>query len=83
MQISRLFLIKDPNLELIIVIPKQFSQELINYYFTILELGKVLNFKERVHFIWPQLPSHMHYLSLIDQLYYDSVALQKIKKLIA
>lgn len=82
MHISRIFTIKDPNLELIMVVPKAFSQELINYYFTILELGKVHNYRDRIHFVWPDLPAHMHYLSLLDQLYYDSFALQKIQKLI-
>lgn len=55
---------------------------MLNYYFTILELGKVPNYRDRVHFIWPDLPSYMHYMSLEQQLYYDSYALNKIKKLI-
>ena len=59
MHLSRIFTIKDPNLELIIVIPKAFSTDLINFYFTILELGKVHNYRERIHFVWPTLPQYM------------------------
>lgn len=38
------------------------SSEIINYYYKILELNGLQNYRERLHFIWPQnhaeFPSH-------------------------
>ena len=39
-------------------------------------------YKERLHFISPDLPYYFDKFSLIDQLYYDSFALKRIRELI-
>lgn len=81
-QIMRIFQLKDPNLEVILVIPKKYSDELINYYYKILDLNNVYNYKMRLHFIHIDLQSRFDRMPLIDQLYYDSQAQNQIKKLI-
>lgn len=36
------------------MVPYDLSKEIINYYYKILELNGLVNFKERLHFTWPE-----------------------------
>ena len=45
LQMSRIFALKDPNLEIIYVAPMPLSREIISYYYKICELGDLKNFK--------------------------------------
>ncbi|EGR31111.1 IQ calmodulin-binding motif family protein, putative, partial [Ichthyophthirius multifiliis] len=82
-QITRIFALKDPLLEIIYISPYQLSSEIVNYYYKILELGDIQNYKDRLHFIYPenscQFPSHFSTSSL---LLYSPQAINRIKKLI-
>ena len=78
----RLFQLKDQNTEVIIVVPKKYSKQLISYYYKILDLNNIPNYKMRLNFVNIDLKSYFDKMSLIDQLYYDSEAQNRIKKLI-
>jgi hypothetical protein len=51
-QISRIFRLKDPNVDVIYVAPYIFSTELTKYYMKILELLEIDN--HRLHIIVPE-----------------------------
>ncbi|EAS06221.3 IQ calmodulin-binding motif protein (macronuclear) [Tetrahymena thermophila SB210] len=82
-QITRIFQIKDPMVSIIYVCPFGVSDDITNYYYKILELGDVQNFKDRLYFIKPEncdtFPFHF---SLSKKLLYSPQALKRIKKLI-
>ena len=71
---TRIFCLRDPNIEIIYVAPYALPKEIISYYYKICELGELQNYKERIHFIWPEnfneFPS------------YSPMALNRIKELI-
>jgi len=77
---TRIFRIKDPLTEIVYVSPFDLSPEILNYYYKILELGEVPNFKDRIHFVWPEnfkkFPSHT---SLSKLLLFSPKALKRIK----
>lgn len=83
MQITRIFSLKDPLVEVIYVCPYELSTEIVNYYYKILELGEISNFRTRLHFISPEgtnnFPSHY---SISTLLLYSPKALKRIKYLI-
>jgi len=80
---TRIFCLRDPNIEIIYVAPYALPKEIISYYYKICELGELQNYKERIHFIWPEnfneFPS---YFSTSKLLYYSPMALNRIKELI-
>jgi hypothetical protein len=51
-QISRIFRLKDPNVDVIYIAPYMFSTELTKYYMKILELLEIDN--HRLHIIVPE-----------------------------
>ncbi|KAL4463088.1 hypothetical protein ABPG74_007089 [Tetrahymena malaccensis] len=83
MQITRIFALKDPNLELIYISPYELPSEVVNYYYKILELGDISDYRSRLHFISPEkaydFPSHY---STSRLLLYSPKALKRIKNLI-
>lgn len=83
MQITRIFNLKDPLVDVIYISPFDLSNEIINYYYKILELGDVTNYKDRLHFIWPEnhlrFPSHF---STSRLLIYSPKAIKRILTLI-
>lgn len=52
-QLSRLISLADPNLEIIYVCPFKLEQDIIAYYFSILNTLGIENIKERFHLIVP------------------------------
>ena len=42
---SRIFCLRDPNIEIIYVAPYALPREIISYYYKICELGELQNFK--------------------------------------
>ena len=82
-QITRLFNIKDPLVEIIYISPFDLPAEIINYYHKVLSLGEINDFKDRIHFIWPEnhinFPSHF---STSRLLLYSPKALKRIQALI-
>lgn len=69
--------------EVVYVSPFELSSEIVNYYYKILELGDIPDFKERLHFLSPErstdFPSHTALSSL---LLYSPFALRRLKSLI-
>jgi hypothetical protein len=69
--------------EVIYISPYDLSADIFNYYYKILELGDVIDFKNRLHFIWPEnhniFPSHF---STSRNLMYSPKAMARIRKLI-
>lgn len=82
-QITRLFRLKDPFVEVIYISPFDLSSDIISYYYKILELNGVADYKDRLHFIWPdnfmQFPNHTSVSRLVM---YSPKALKRIKLLI-
>jgi len=50
-QITRIFNLKNVNKHIIYVLPYALDEETINYYYKIMELEEIPNYKERVSFI--------------------------------
>jgi hypothetical protein len=63
------------------MLPFPIDEETVNYYYKIMELEEIPNYKERVTFIEvdPQL-NFSAKLSVSTKLYYNSKALRKLKK---
>ncbi|KRX06754.1 Protein kinase-like domain [Pseudocohnilembus persalinus] len=83
LQISRIFRLRDPLLTIIYICPFEISQEITEYYYKILELGNVADFRSRLYFITPQnLSAFPSYFSLSKKLLYSPKSLKRIKSLI-
>ncbi len=69
--------------EVIYVSPYDLSADILNYYFKILELGDITDYKDRLHFVFPEnhekFPSHF---STSRMLLYSPKTIARIKKLI-
>lgn len=53
-QISRIFRLKDPNVDVIYVSPFMLTSEVTKYYMKILELVEVENASGRLHIVVPE-----------------------------
>ena len=82
-QLSRLISLKDPNIEIIYISPFELSEDVINYYFSILSTLGITNIKQRVHFIVPDTIGHLpqHY-SLSALLFYSTSSCKQVMELI-
>ena len=62
LQITRLFALRDPLVEVIYVAPFDLPPEVMGYYSKVMELGGIPNFQTRFHIVWPdkyhKFPSH-------------------------
>lgn len=83
MQITRIFCLRDPLVEIVYMSPYELSSEIVNYYYKILELGDVHDFRSRLHFVSPErandFPNHF---SLSRILLYSPKAIKRLKSLI-
>lgn len=83
LQISRLFLLRDPNVNIIYISPFTFTNDVLGYYMKILQIGDIENASTRLHVIVPEnahkFPSHF---SLTQCLLYSPKAMKRIKNLI-
>ena len=83
MQISRLFLLRDPNVNIIYISPYTFTNDVLGYYMKILQIGDIEEASSRLHVIVPEnaskFPSHF---SLTQCLLYSPKAMKRIKNLI-
>lgn len=50
-QITRIFQLRNPNKHIVYLLPFPIDEETINYYYKIMELEEIPNYKERVSFI--------------------------------
>ena len=82
-QLSRLIKLIDPNLEIIYIIPYELPEEIISYYFSIMDKLGIKNIDNRVHFIIPEAGEFLPLnYSLTKLLYFSRKSLEKIKNLI-
>ena len=81
MEITRIFHLQK-SLSIIYVCPFELSEETINYYYKILELGDVELFQDRVRFVSCQPSPHFQGLSLAKKLYYSPKTLKQIKQIV-
>lgn len=83
LQISRLFLLRDPNVNIIYISPFTFTNDILGYYMKILQIGDIEEASTRLHIIVPEnaskFPSHF---SLTQCLLYSPKAMKRIKNLI-
>ena len=83
LQISRLFLLKDPNVNIIYISPFTFTNDILGYYMKILQIGDIEEASTRLHIVVPEnahkFPSH---LSLTQCLLYSPKSMKRIKNLI-
>jgi hypothetical protein len=65
------------------VSPYDLSNEIMNYYYKVLEFSEIHDFRERLYFVWPQnhegFPSHY---TVSRCLLYSAKTLKRIKSLI-
>lgn len=83
LQISRLFLLRDPNVNIIYISPFTFTNDVLGYYMKILQIGDIEEATTRLHVIVPEnahkFPSHF---SLTQCLLYSPKAMKRIKNII-
>ena len=80
-QISRMFTVKDPNVDVIYVSPFQMTNDVIGYYMKILEIGEIDN--ARVTIVTPDnIQLFPHHFSLAQVLSYSPKTVKRIKNLI-
>jgi hypothetical protein len=53
LQITRMFRLKDPRLVIIMVCPNDLPIEVVNYYYKVMELAGIENYRDRLHFVVP------------------------------
>ena len=79
-QLSRVFRLRDENLIIIFISSTELSPELLNYYYRMIELAGIDNYRERLIFLTPEmftrLPQH---LSTAKLLYYSQKTLNELK----
>ena len=80
-EITRIFHLK-PEVSIVYVSPIAMSEETVNYYYKILELGEVEGFRERVRFVECERNGYFDGETLNRRLYYSSRTLREIKGLI-
>ncbi len=82
LQLNRLIRLVDPNIEIIYILPCQIQDEILTYYFSLLESIGVKNIEDRLHLIVPEaseyLPSNY---SLSKLLYLSPITINQIKTL--
>jgi len=82
-QISRIFNLKDPLVEVIYVTPFQMTNDILGYYMKILEIGEIDNATQKITFITPDnVQRFPHHYSLAQMLIYSPKTIKRIKNLI-
>lgn len=83
-QISRIFSIKDPKVEVIYISPFTLTKEVYEYYRKLIQLGELEDPESRFHVIVPEnyVKFHSH-MSLTQTLLYSSKAIKRIKHIIS
>ena len=83
LQLSRLIRLVDPKVEIIYIIPYELPEEIISYYYSILENIGINNLEKRVHFIIPEAAEYLPLnYSLSKLLVFSNRSLMEIKRLV-
>jgi hypothetical protein len=80
-QITRIFNLRNPNKYIVYLLPEPLDEETINYYYKIMELEEIPNYKERVTFLEvdPSM-NFTHRINISTKLYYNSKIMRRLKK---
>jgi hypothetical protein len=79
-QLSRVFRLRDENLIIIFISSSELSPELLNYYYRMIELAGIDNYRERLIFLTPDLSTRLpQHLSTAKLLYYSQRTLNELK----
>ena len=82
LQLNRLIRFVDTNLEIIYILPCQIPDEILTYYFSLLESIGIKNIENRLHLIIPEASDYFpHNYSLSKLLYLSPKTIQQIKEL--
>lgn len=82
-QISRIIALVDPNVEIVHVSPFRLGNEILSYYFSILQTLGVENAKDRFHVVVPEIKDQIApTFSLTQMLFFSNTSIKKIKSLI-
>ena len=82
LQLNRLIRLVDPNIEIIYILPCQIEDEILTYYFNILESIGVKNIENRLHLIVPEATDYFpNNYSLSKLLYLSPRTLKQIRDL--
>lgn len=82
-QISRIFSVKDPLVEVIYVSPFQMTNDVLGYYMKILEIGEIENPNSKLNIVVPDnIQKFAHHLSLSQVLLYSPKTIKRIKNMI-
>ena len=80
LQLSRLIKLIDNNLEILYILPYELPEEIISYYFSILEKMGIKNIDTRIKFIVPEATEYLPLnYSLTKLLFFSKKTLEKIK----
>ena len=83
LQLSRLIKLIDPNLKIIYIIPYELPDEIISYYFSIMEKLGIKDIDTRVYFIIPEAGNYLPLnYSLSKLLFFSKKSLEKIKNIV-
>ena len=82
LQLNRLIKLNNPNIEIIYIIPHPIPDEILSYYFSVLESIGITNIENRLHFIIPDATEFCppNY-SLTKLLYLSQKTINQIKEL--
>ena len=82
LQLNRLIRLIDPNIEMIYILPCQITDEILIYYFSLLESIGVKNIDKRLHLIVPEAADYFpNNYSLAKLLYLSPRTIEQIKEL--
>ena len=82
LQLNRLIRLVDSNIEIIYILPCQIPDEILTYYFSLLESIGVKNIENRLHLIIPEATEYFpNNYSLSKLLYLSPKTIQQIKDL--
>ena len=82
-QLSRLIKLIDPNLDIIYILPYELPEEIISYYFSIMEKLGIKDIDNRVTFIVPEATDYLPLnYSLSKLLFFSKKSIEKIKNLV-
>ena len=83
-QLSRIFRLIDPNVEIIYVAPFDIQLEVLSYYVKILDILGIPNVSERIHLITPENYKFFekNNLTVSNLLYYSPLAINKVIQII-
>ena len=82
-QLSRLIKLIDPNVDIIYILPYELPEEIISYYFSIMEKLGIKDIDNRVTFIVPEATDYLPLnYSLSKLLFFSKKSIEKIKNLV-